>query len=183
MSCRGGAESNGTSRERAGSDVDVLIARFPVPPTGILPPMRRTVSGVLGVASAAGLWGSSGCAIDAFTPDFASASPGSRTAAVEATMRRYRPNLDAPFTPPYDDPRFREDLQWLVVLLQSDDPAVRFVSIEALASLVGERRGYDASDPLPERAVAIEAWTTWLYEQRIATASPLPPIGLLPPPQ
>lgn len=129
-----------------------------------------------------GLLGSVGCAIDAYTPDFASASPGSRTAAVEATMHRYRPDLDAPFTPPYGDPQFREDLQWLVVMLQSDDPAVRFVSIEALASLVGERRGYDAADPLAERAVAIEAWTSWLYERRIATASPLPPIGLLPPP-
>ena len=127
--------------------------------------------------------GLGGCAVDAFKPDFASPNPGSRTAAVEATMRRYRPDLEAPFTPPYGDPRFREDLRWLVVLLQSDDPAVRFVSIEALASLVGERHGYDAADPLPERAVAVQAWTDWLFEQGLATGSKLPPIGLLPPPQ
>jgi hypothetical protein len=145
--------------------------------------MRRTVGGFFRVVVVTGLLGPTGCAIDAYTPDFASASPGSRTAAVEATMHRYRPDLDAPFDPPFDDPQFREDLQWLVVLLQSDDPAVRFVSIEALASLVGDRHGYDAADPLPERAVAIQTWTDWLYERGIATGSPLPPIGLLPPPQ
>lgn len=132
------------------------------------------------VASAIQL-GLGACAIDAYQPDFASANPGNRTAAVEATMSRYRPNLEAPFTAPYDDPRFREDLQWLVVMLQSDDPAVRLVSIEALASLVGERHGYDPADPPPERAVAIVAWTDWLYAKGLAEASPLPPIGLLPP--
>ena len=145
--------------------------------------MRRSVRGLSGFALMLVLPGPAGCAVDAYKPDYASANPGNRTAAVEATMRRYRPDLEAPFTPPYGDPRFREDLRWLVVMLQSDDPAVRFVSIEALASLVGERRGYDAADPLPERAVAIQAWTDWLFEQGLATRSTLPPIGLLPPPQ
>ena len=153
------------------------------PVLGILPPMRCSVQGLSPVAVVLVLAGLGGCAVDAFKPDYASANPGNRTAAVEATMRRYRPDLEAPFTPPYDDPRFREDLQWLVVMLQSDDPAVRFVSIEALASLVGERHGYDAADPLPERAVAVQAWTDWLVDEGLATRSPLPPIGLLPPPQ
>lgn len=145
--------------------------------------MRRSARELSLVALVMVLAGPSGCAVEAYKADFASANPGSRTAAVEATMRRYRPDLAAPFTPPYGDPSFCEDLQWLVVMLQSDDPAVRFVSIEALASLVGERHGYDAADPLPERAVAVQAWTDWLVDEGLATRSPLPPIGLLPPPQ
>gem|GEM_PF-1320787 len=123
-----------------------------------------------------------GCQTTAWRPDFNSANPPDRTAAVEATMRKYRPDLDAPFTPPYDDPKFREDLCWLVVLLQSDDPAARFLAIEALSSLVDERNGYDYAAPLPERAVAIQRWTNWLSEKGLLTETPLAPVGLLPPP-
>lgn len=97
-------------------------------------------------------------------------------------MRRYRPDPDAAFVPPFSDPQFQSDLRWLVVMLQSDDPAVRFVAIEALDSLVGERHGYAAANPLPERAVAVQRWTDWLYARGLATSSVLPPTGLLPPP-
>lgn len=119
-----------------------------------------------------------GCGSRGFAPDFASDNPPQRTAAVEQAVRRYRPRLEAPYAPPMQDPAFRSDVAWLVVLLQSWDPAERLLAIEALAALVGTREGYDPADPLPERAVAIERWVGWLREQGFIEGETLPPIGL-----
>lgn len=125
------------------------------------------------LVAAAGACGSRG-----FAPDFASDNPPQRTAAVEQAIRRHRPQLKAPYTPPMQDPAFRRDVAWLVVMLQSWDPAERLLAIEALAALVGTREGYDPSDPLPERAVAIERWVGWLRGHGFIEGETLPPIGL-----
>jgi len=125
-----------------------------------------------------------GC-VSAWTADFESANPPDQTAAIVGTVNRYRPfderSAESAWTPPWTSERFREDIAWLVVMLQSDDPAVRFLAIESLDRLVGERHGYDASAPWPERAVAIETWARVLHERGYVGGSPLPPAGLLPP--
>lgn len=42
--------------------------------------------------------------------------------------------------------------------LDSDDPAVRMLSVCALERLTGESRGYVATDPRPARLTAIRRW-------------------------
>ena len=125
-----------------------------------------------------------GC-VNAWKADFESPNPPDQTAAIVGTVNRYRPfderSAESAWTPPWTSERFREDVAWLVVMLQSDDPGVRFLAIEALDRLVGERNGYDASAPWPERAVAIETWANLLHDRGYVGDAPLPPAGLLPP--
>lgn len=56
----------------------------------------------------------------------------------------------------------KKDLQALVEMLESDDPASRFVAVESLRRLTGESMAYDPSGPLGERAAAIDRWVTWV---------------------
>ncbi len=49
----------------------------------------------------------------------------------------------------------------LVECLRSDDPLVRFYTIEALAEMTGERRGYRFDDPRGVRLAAVNAWQAW----------------------
>lgn len=125
-----------------------------------------------------------GC-VSQWTPDFASPNPPDQTAAIIATVNRYRPPEEgtaaAAWSPPWGTATFREDVAWLVVMLQSDDPGVRFLAIESLDRLVGKRLGYEASAPWSERAVAIVNWSNLLHERGYVGAAPLPPAGLLPP--
>lgn len=50
----------------------------------------------------------------------------------------------------------------LVEELDSDDPAVRFYAIEALAELTGQTFGYRYFDDELERKPALERWRAWL---------------------
>ncbi len=53
----------------------------------------------------------------------------------------------------------------LVVLLGSDDPAVRLVAINSLETITGQTHGYRDYDPEPDRAAAIERWRVWVGEK------------------
>ena len=53
-------------------------------------------------------------------------------------------------------------LQQLVVMLESSDPAERLVASETLQMVTGENFGYEASDPLPERFLAVNRWRSWV---------------------
>jgi len=46
----------------------------------------------------------------------------------------------------------------IVELLDSDDPAVRLLAINALRRLTGETHGYEFDAPLDERDAAIRRW-------------------------
>lgn len=61
----------------------------------------------------------------------------------------------------------------LVVLLGSDDPAVRMVSIHALRDITGVDLGYDYAASEEQREEAIRRWETWVHEHApAATAEP-----------
>ena len=49
-------------------------------------------------------------------------------------------------------------LPQIVKDLESDDPAVRMLSIYALQRMTGETLGYNFAAPEPERRAAVEAW-------------------------
>ncbi len=150
--------------------------RMPVRPA--VPPDRTLLRLLAAVAISMPLLAAAGCATTAWSPDFASDNPPQRTAAIEQAVRTYRPRLDAAYTPPLEDPAFRRDVSWLVVMLQSWDPATRLLAIEALESLTGTSEGYDPAAPLPERAAAIERWVGWLRDRGFIGDETLPPIGL-----
>jgi len=54
------------------------------------------------------------------------------------------------------------DIPKLVEDLQSDDPAIRFYSIEALRQLTHEDFGYHYYETDDERAPALARWQSWL---------------------
>jgi hypothetical protein len=56
----------------------------------------------------------------------------------------------------------KKDLQALVEMLYSADPASRFVAVETLRTLTNESMAYDPAGPFPERAAAAEQWATWV---------------------
>lgn len=58
----------------------------------------------------------------------------------------------------------------LVKDLNSDDPAVRFYSIEGLRKLTGEDFGYRYYDDTDARQPAIERWKAWLAGWEAASA-------------
>lgn len=64
----------------------------------------------------------------------------------------------------------------LVQQLDSDDPAVRMMSIDALERITGERMGYNPYGPLPERREAIERWVEAVREERFSATSKEAPI-------
>lgn len=53
----------------------------------------------------------------------------------------------------------------LVEYLDSDDPALRLASIQALEKFAGERFGYDYYMDEEQRKPALERWRQWLKEQ------------------
>ncbi|MEQ8317748.1 MAG: hypothetical protein RIE77_02345 [Phycisphaerales bacterium] len=82
--------------------------------------------------------------------DFEAPDAGSRIRAVIATARQPT----------------HEDLTQMVRALNSDDPALRSLSIAALQRTAGDRFGYDAWAPEPERRAAIDRWKRWLDERK-----------------
>lgn len=67
----------------------------------------------------------------------------------------------------------------LVSLLDSDDPAVRMLSIRTLEEITGQTQQYDYAAPYLERRAAIDRWNQWLVSQGL-TPSTLPADGDLP---
>lgn len=59
----------------------------------------------------------------------------------------------------------RDAIPQLIDDLDSDDPAVRFYSIEALRRLTGETFGYRYYQSETERQPAIERWKAWSAKQ------------------
>lgn len=67
----------------------------------------------------------------------------------------------------------REAVAQLVEDLDSDDPAVRFYSIEALERLTGNDLGYRYFDDEDARKPALARWQGWLKDQQqLATTRP-----------
>jgi hypothetical protein len=141
----------------------------------------RPRAGELRLLAAAVLLVAAACESGRARPDFSSPAPIDRTAAIEQAVRRHRPQPGKPWQSNLADPSFRSDLAWIVVMLQSSDPAVRLLAIESLDALVGQRLGYDAADPLPLRAAAVERWVGWLRAEGIVGGETLPPIGAVDP--
>ncbi len=59
----------------------------------------------------------------------------------------------------------RRDLAALVADLSSDDPAIRFYSIEALHRITHDNFGYHYYETDEERAPATLLWQKWLKQQ------------------
>lgn len=66
------------------------------------------------------------------------------------------------------------DIPQLVRLLQSEDPAVRFLAIDALDTITGQTLGYRAWDTPPERAAAVERWLRVVAERGLGANSSTP---------
>lgn len=100
------------------------------------------------------------CAPPIPSGNFDAPDPASRTYALVNLVREYRgPDAIKSGTPP------ATQLKPVVTMLLSSDPMERFMAIEALRDLTGEDLGYDASAPLPVRAMGVERWRTWIEEQ------------------
>ena len=94
------------------------------------------------LASMTALLGSA-CTAPATEADFDSSVPSARLSAIE----RAGALRDETATPR------------LVEQLDSDDPAVRMLALEALRRIEGDTHGYWHGDPPHERRAAIEQWT------------------------
>lgn len=107
------------------------------------PGLRRTISVVLAglVPLAAG-----SCAPPAISGDFDSPHAAARLFAARRAASQP------------DPARARDAIPGLIRNLDSDDPAVRLVSIEALYELTGETLGYRHYDPEWVRAEAVRRW-------------------------
>ncbi len=55
----------------------------------------------------------------------------------------------------------RNSIPKLIEMLESDDPAVRVLSIRTLESMTGQTLGYDATAPSFERTPAVDRWQQW----------------------
>lgn len=67
----------------------------------------------------------------------------------------------------------RSSIPSLIALLDSDDPAVRLYSIQALQKLTGQTLGYDHAAPEWERKAAVDRWIDWYQSQaRTGPAKP-----------
>ncbi len=53
----------------------------------------------------------------------------------------------------------------LIEMLDSDDPAARFVAIGTLERFTGQTFGYDFADPEWRRREAVNRWVSW-YDSR-----------------
>ena len=86
-------------------------------------------------------------------PDFNSAEPAARNAAIVQAARGN------------DQSRIPD----LIRMLRSDDPATRLLASEALESMTGQTMGYDPEGPEVERLAAIDRWREW---DRIRASQP-----------
>jgi HEAT repeat protein len=101
----------------------------------------------------------SACAPSATEADFESAHPAARLYAIEAAAERKDPT----------------DTPSIVEQLDSDDPAVRLMAIEALERITGETFDYHHDDPSYMREAAIKRWVLAVQEGRVASGSGVTP--------
>lgn len=59
-----------------------------------------------------------------------------------------------------------EDVERLIVALDSDDPGERMLAISGLGRLTGKTFGYDFADSRAERTAAIGRWVEWWRAER-----------------
>lgn len=59
-----------------------------------------------------------------------------------------------------------EDIERLIVALDSDDAAVRMLAISGLNRLTGRTFGYDFADSRAERTASIGRWVEWWRAER-----------------
>jgi hypothetical protein len=97
------------------------------------------------------------CTAPATEADFDSAVPAARLQAIERAAVQ------------------RDETATIQLLeqLDSDDPAVRMLALEALKRLDDDTHGYWFADPPYERRAAIERWTESVSRQR-SPAAPAP---------
>lgn len=86
-----------------------------------------------------------GCETPPPETSFASNDPSARTRAIAKATRE----------------RDQSAVPDLIELLDSDDPAIRMLSIGALEDLTSRRFGYDHAAPRLERLKSIETWERW----------------------
>ena len=79
---------------------------------------------------------------------YAAAGVAAKWSSIQPPEDRVRPSITT--------------LQQLVVMLESSDPAERMVASETLQMVTGKDFGYEASDPLPERFLAVNRWRSWV---------------------
>ena len=106
-------------------------------------------------AMAATLLGVGGCGPPATEARFDSANPAAKMYAIEEAAR----TLDTSST------------AGIVEQLDSDDPAVRMLAIEALQLLTGETYGYRHYDPVYLRRAAIKRWVEAVESGTLPVAS------------
>ena len=69
------------------------------------------------------------------------------------------------------DTRDRTKIPALVDRLNSDDPAVRMMAINALDRITGTRLGYNPYASAAQRTVAVERWAEAVRNGQFSTAS------------
>lgn len=93
---------------------------------------------------------------------FASPDPGARLDAIVDAAADEDPGAVRP----------------LIVLLESDDPAVRLAAIRTLERITGETFGYDFAAPAWKRREQVDRWEAWYRDTRgVEPGAP----GALPP--
>lgn len=100
-------------------------------------------------------WGAGGCNSSPLGRGFESADPSQQISASEEAVRKG--DEDA--------------IPHLIEGLDSDDPAVRFVSIHALEQLTGKTYGYKHFAPPWEREAAIDRWVDAVNNKEIGVSS------------
>jgi hypothetical protein len=63
----------------------------------------------------------------------------------------------------------RASIPQLIEMLDSDDAAVRILSIRTLESMTGQTLGYDPTAPSYERTPAVDRWEGWYASQQAPT--------------
>ena len=65
----------------------------------------------------------------------------------------------------------KADIPQLVEQLESDDPAVRMMTINALGRLTGQRMGYNPYDSMPDRRESVDKWVQAVASGRFESDS------------
>lgn len=115
--------------------------------------MRATV-GTLGITALV-MVGGAGCAGPGLSAGYDAPDPGARLHAVVGTASA----------------REREDIPRLVSLLESDDPAVRMLSIRTLERMTGTTLEYDHWAPRVERDAAVARWRAFMAREGLARSA------------
>lgn len=135
---------------RLGTHGDAIDARSP-PRSGIVNDMpfpRRTSLALLALPFLG--WG---CAPPIPSGGFEGPDPASRIYAAAEVAKTYQATGVEPT---------HAALRHLVTMLVSSDPAERLVAVDTLRLVTGRSFGYRPYDPLSERRMAADRWSTWI---------------------